>query len=258
MSLTGQSGEGKIVLFDDFCGPEIPIAGNVAVNNAAGGFFKIGDFKVTGDTTNTDCGVVQLEKASGYIRIIGSADTDADGIAVGTDRCFSPLLNGPLVLEARVEMNELTTKNVFIGFCTANADIVLEPFTSVTETLTTTGSVASVGFHFDSTLTVDATAATAVWHMPYLLATDSTQTSTGIAASQVAVAGESDVLRVEIDPNGAARWYINGVLEQSVGAGLAATPATLVAGIVGVWAKSTAVGIDIDYLLVRANRDWTR
>jgi hypothetical protein len=258
MSITGQSGTGQIVLFDDFCGPEIPILGTVAINHASGGFFTIGDFKVTGDVVNNDSGVVQLEKASGYIRIIGSAQTDGDGIAVGTDLCFSPLLNGTLVLEARVEMNELTTKNVFVGFCTANADIVLEPFTSVTETLTTTGSVASVGFHFDSTLTVDATAATAVWHMPYLLATDSTQSSLVIASSQVAVAGESDVLRLEIDPNGAARWYINGKLEQSVGAGLAATPATLVSGMVGVWAKSTAVGIDIDYLLIKANRDWTR
>ena len=256
MSISGQSGVGKIRLFHDFCGPEIPTAGNVAVNATGGGMFKIGDFKVTGDTTNTDCGVVQLEKASGYIRIIGSAQTDADGIAVGTDKCFSPVLNGPLILEARVEMNELTTKNVFIGFTTENADAVVEPITSITETITLV--YPSVGFHFDSTLTVDATAATAVWHMPYLLSTDATQSSLIIASSQVAVAGESDILRLEVDVDGGARWYINGKLEQTVAAGLAATPATLVAGMVGTWAKSTAVGIDIDYLLVDANRDWTR
>jgi hypothetical protein len=256
MSLTGQSGIGKIRLFHDFCGPELPIAGTTAVNATGGGMFKIGDFKITGDVTNTDSGVVALEKANGYIRIIGSANTDADGIAIGTDLCFSPLLNGPLILETRVEMAELTTKNVFIGFCTANADEVVEPITSVTETITKV--VPSVGFHFDSTLTVDASASTAVWHMPYLLAADTTQTSTTVAASQVAVAGESDVLRLEVDSDGAARWYINGKLEQTVGAGLAATPATLVTGMVGVWAKSTAVGIDIDYLLIEANRDWTR
>jgi len=256
MSLTGQSGEGKIVLFDDFCGPELPILGTVAINHASGGYFTIGDFKITGDVVNNDSGVVQLEKESGYIRIIPSAQTDADGIAIGTDLCFSPLLNGTLVLETRVEMAELTTKNVFIGFMAANADLVIEPIRSDATTITKV--VPCVGFQFDSELTVCETAATAVWHMPYILATDSTQTSTTVASSQVAVVTESDVLRIEVDPNGAARWYINGVLEQTVGAGLAATPATKVAGVVSAFGKSAAQGIDIDYLLITANRDWTR
>lgn len=249
MSVSGQSGRGRIVLFDDFCGPEIPVAITVAELAAAG--YCIGPFKVTGDLVNADAGVEALDKASGYLRVQASANTDADGCAIGTNVVFSPALNGTLVLETRLEMAALTTKNVFVGFCTANADQVLEPITSVTATITKV--VPSVGFHLDSTLT-DAT----YWHMPYLLATDTTQTSTSVKSSQIAVVSESDILRVEIDPNGAARWYINGVLEQSVGAGLAATPATLLCGIAGVWAKSTAAAIDLDYLLITANRDWTR
>ncbi len=253
MSISGQSGSGIIRLFDDFCGPEIPIAGDgvyIDVNYAG---IHSGPFKVTGSIHDTDSGVVSLAKSSGYVRIIGSASTDADGIAIGTEVCFSPVLNGPLVLETRVEMVELTTKNVFIGFCTANADEVLEPITSITATITKV--VPSIGFHLDSTLTSPYNT---YWHMPYLLATDTTQTSASVLSSQIAVVTESDILRVEIDPNGAARWYINGVLEQSVGAGLAATTTTLLAGIAGVWAKSAAVGMDLDYLLVTANRDWTR
>jgi len=64
---------------------------------------------------------------------------------------------------------------------------------------------------------------------------------------------------VEVDSNGAARWYINGKLEQSVGAGLAADVDTLLAGGVGCWGTTTtAADADVDYLLIEANRDWTR
>ena len=49
------------------------------------------------------------------------------------------------------------------------------------------------------------------------------------------------------------------MLEQTVAAALAATPATLLAGLVGVFATTTTVtDVDVDYLLIEANRDWTR
>ncbi len=249
--VSGQGSQGIIRLFHDFGGPEIPLAGTDVINSTAGGHFNIGDFKVTGSIHDTDSGMIALSKSGGYARFQASATADADGIAIGTDVVFSPALNGNLVLETRVEMAALTTKNVFIGFCTANADEVAEPITSITETITKV--VPSIGFHLDSTLT-----ASTAWHMPYLLASDTTQDSTTVVSSQVAVAAESDILRIEIFPNGAAEWRINGVLVQAVGAGLGATPATLLAGIAGVWAKSTAAAIDLDYLLITASRDWTR
>jgi len=253
MTISGQGGVGKIRLFHDFCGPEFPIAGTTIINATGGGMFKIGDFKITGDTEQTDSGVVAIEKSSGYARLSASANADADGMAIGTDLCFSPVLNAPMVLETRVEnYSVLTARNIFIGFAGANADEVAEPLTSLTTTITYVTPV--VGFHIDSTINNPT-----YWHMPYLLATTATQTETSVLSSQVAVAGESDVLRVEIDPNGAARWYINGVLEQSVGAGLAATTTTKLCGIVAIFSKGTAVAsLDLDYLLVEANRDWTR
>ncbi|KKN17871.1 hypothetical protein LCGC14_0961500 [marine sediment metagenome] len=253
MSISGESGVGIIRLFDDFCGPEIPVEGDgvyIDVNYAG---IHSGPFKVTGSIHDTDSGVVSLAKSSGYVRLTSSATADGDGVAVGTEVCFSPVLNGTLVLETRVELAALTARNVFAGFCTANADEVLEPLTATTTTITKV--VPSVGFLFDSQLTTNGTR----WFMPYLLAADTTQTSTDVDSSQTAVAGESDILRVEIDNNGAARWYVNGVLEQSVGAGLAATPATLLAGLVGCWSTTSTVGsADVDYLLVTAGRDWTR
>jgi hypothetical protein len=248
MSVSGQSGVGKILLFEDFCGNEIPVANAEAATTPG---HAIGPFSVLGDTVETDTGLVLISKASGYGRISGN-DEDGKGVAVCTEVSLSPVLNGTIVVEARVEMQALTTRNVFIGLAGTIADDVAEPCTATTVTITKV--VPCVGFLFDSQLT-----ASTKWHMPYILASDTTQTSTTVVSSQTAVAAESDILRLEVDNNGAARWYINGVLEQSVGAGLAATTTTLMGALVGCWGTTTtAADVDVDYFLVEANRDWTR
>lgn len=252
MSISGQSGIGRIRLFDDFCGPEIPVLNAVAYGITAGGCsYYLGPFTVRGDLAQTDAGVVSLLKASGYVRI-GGDNQNGKGVFVGTEVVFSPVLNGTLVCECRLAMQSLTNRVVFVGFRAVVADDCLEPMTSTGTTITRICN--AVGFLFDSQLT-DADQ----WHMPYLLANTATQTSTNVGASQAAVATESDILRVEVDNNGAARWYINGKLEQSIGAGLAATTTTLLAGGVGCWGTAVAVAdVDVDYLLIEANRDWTR
>jgi len=252
MSITGRSGVGKIRWFNDFAGAEIPVANAVAYGTTAGGCnYYLGDFKVIGDLAETDTGVVATSKANGYVLISGNNE-DGKGVAIATEVNLSPVLNGTIVVEARLERAALTAGVVFVGLAGTLADDVAEPVTSVTTTITKV--VPCVGFLLDSQLTASTT-----WHMPYILASDTTQTSTDVVASQVAVAGESDVVRLEVDNNGAARWYINGVLEQSVGAGLAATTTTLMGACVGCWGTTTtAATADVDYLLVEANRDWTR
>jgi len=248
MSVSGQSGVGRIRLFDDFAGPEIPV-GNAEAATTPG--HLIGPFKVTGSTHDTDSGVVSLAKASGYAQLLSSATADGDGVFVGTEVSISPELNGTIIVEARLEMAALTARCVFVGLMSANADESKEPITSTGTTITKV--VPCLGFVFDSQLTAT------YWHMPYILAADATQTSTTVVSSQVPVLAESDILRLEVDNDGSARWFINGKLEQSVGAGLAATPATLQAAGVGVWSTTTTVGsVDVDYLLVDFNRDWTR
>jgi len=247
MSLTGMSGCGRIRLFEDFTGEELPVAVAVAAEAAAG--YGIGPYKLAGDTAETDTGFVTVSKANGFIRLSGNNE-DGKGASIGTNVCFSPVLNGPLVLEARLELAALTARNVFVGFATANAADVAEPATALTVTITKV--VPCVGFLLDSQLT-----SATYWHMPYILATDTTQTSTGVIASQAAVAAECDVLRIEVDPNGTARWFINGKLEQTKAS--AATTTTLLAGFVGVFGTTTtAADLDLDYLLIEANRDWTR
>jgi hypothetical protein len=257
MSISGQSGVGKIRLFNDFCGPEIPVTNAVAYGTTAGGcHYSLGDFTVRGHLSETDTGVVDLEKSSGWVRF-GYNDQDTYGVWIGSGLEFSPTLNGPMIVEARIEHRALTTKNVFVGFIGTLADDALEIITNTTTTCTRIGN--AVGFMFDSQITINTVAATCCYHMPYMISTTTSQTATDIASSQIIVAAEADILRVEIDPDGAARWYMNGKLEQSVGAGLAADVDTLLAGGVGCWGTTTTDSdVDMDYLLVEANRDWTR
>jgi len=72
----------------------------------------------------------------------------------------------------------------------------------------------------------------------------------------VSVAGEWDVIRIEVDPNGDARWFIDGVLKQSVAKAVSTT--TDLKFFMGVGAKAATIAtMDVDYILIEANRDWT-
>ena len=247
-----QSGYGRIRLFNDFCGPEIPVANAVAYGTSAGGCnYYLGDFAVKGDLGETDTGVVALGITSGAVRISGNNE-DGKGVALSTDLVFSPALNGTIAVEARVQAQALTTRSIFVGLCGTIADDVAEPLTSTTVTHTLTATNLC-GFVLDSQLT-----AAAVWHAVYnggstTGATASTTTTTGVTA----VAAEWDVLRLEVDNNGTARYYINGVLESTVVGAVSTT--ALQGALVGCWGTTTtAADLDVDYFAVEANRDWTR
>ena len=71
-----------------------------------------------------------------------------------------------------------------------------------------------------------------------------------------AVAGEWQVLRLEIFPNGTASWFIDGVLIKTVtGAVATGTDLSL---ILALEAKGANIELmHVDYLMVEANRDWT-
>ena len=247
-----QSGVGRIRLWNDFCGPEIPVLNAVAYGTSAGGCnYYLGDFSVKGDLGETDTGVVALGITSGAVRISGN-DENGKGVGLCSDLVFSPALNGTLVLEARVQMQALTTRSIFVGFCGTMADDVAEPLTSTGTTHTLTASNLC-GFVMDSQLT-----AAAVWHACYnggttTGQTDSTSTTTGVSA----VAGDWNELRIEIDNNGTARFLIDGVIEATVTNAVSTT--ALQGALVGCFGtESTAADMDVDYILVEANRDWTR
>ena len=250
MSISGQSGMGRIRLVFDAGGPEFPVANAVAYGTSPTHAI-LGDFALKGDLAETDTGAVSISKANGFIRI-GGNNEDGKGAALCSEIIFSPALNGTIVVEARLELQALTTRNVFVGLCGTIADDVAEPLTATGTALTLTATDLC-GFLLDSQLT-DADQ----WHMPYNGGTTTGKTiSTDVDSSQAAVAGECDILRLEVDPNGTARWFINGKLEATVAN---AVSTTALQGVVcGCWGTTTtAADIDLDFLVAEANRDWTR
>lgn len=247
-----ESGPGKVRMWNDFCGPEIPVANAVAYGTSAGGCnYYLGDFAVKGDLGETDTGVVALGIVSGAVRLSGNNE-DGKGAALTSDLVFSPALMGPLVIEARVQMQALTTRSIFIGFCGTIADDVAEPVTSTTVTHTLVATNLC-GFVLDSQLT-----AADAWHCCYNGGSTTGQTvSTSTTSGVSAVAAEWDVLKLEIETNGTARFWINGNLESTVVGAVSTT--ALQGAVVGCWGTTTtAADIDVDYILVEANRDWTR
>ena len=124
-----QGSRGKIELWNDFCGPEIPVANAVAYGTTAGGCnYYLGDYKVTGDLGESDTGVEGLAVVSGAVRV-GGNNENGKGVAIGTEAVFSPSLTAPIIAETRVQRAALTNGNVFFGFCDVNADDVVEPVT---------------------------------------------------------------------------------------------------------------------------------
>jgi len=250
--VTVQSEFGRISLFNDFCGPEIPVANAVAYGVDAGGCaYFLGDIKVTGDLGETDTGVVGLDgTVNGVVRVSGNNE-NGKGVAIGTGIHFSPVLNGTMVAETRVQRAAVTAGVVWFGFCDVNADDIAEPVGATGTTLTLTASDLC-GFVLDSQLT-----ATATWHMAYNGGTTTGATdSTTVVSDVVAVLAEWDILRVEIAPNGTGFWYINGELKQTV---VNAVSTTVVQGayVACFGTTTTAASVDVDYLYVSANRDWT-
>jgi len=242
--------KGRIEIFEDFTGPEWIIA-----ETAASG--AIGAFRIVGQgVADTDAGVLINETLLNGVATMTSpnaSDNDSVGLVTGT--MFDVALMGTIVAECRVQFADLDTKEFFFGFSDLNTDVhsmegVLIHGASTTVTLTASDLV---GFLLSSELTDDED-----WHMVYNGGTTTGETtSTSIDADDDAVALEWQILRLEIAPNGTARWYIDGVLKQTQ-AGAVSTTTNLAMNcmleIKGTGSNETA---DIDYIYISANRDWT-
>lgn len=243
-----QSGKGRIELFED-------CFNGVAVGSTALSA-PLGPFRVFGNGINeVDSGApVVVDALSGAIRLT-TTDEAEHAAALGTPASLSAEKNGVISAEARVQLNNLDTKEVYFGFSDVVGDTAGLEGSNVHGATTTVTLTASdlCGFLLSAELTEDE-----MWHFVHnggatAGVTDSTELESGVDA----VAGEWDVLRIEIDPNGTARWYINGALKKTLEGAVATTVA--LACFVAVEAKGVAVEeCDVDYLLVRANRDWDR
>ncbi|MAH47122.1 hypothetical protein CMI37_14945 [Candidatus Pacearchaeota archaeon] len=240
-----ESGPGQIRLFNDFFGGEALATTLDAVN--------VGDFYVGGEGhEDADAGVATANLLSGAVAIT-SGNTDADTTFIGTGIAFDVALMAPIVLEARVQLPDLDTKEIFFGLTSIlTQDEQLEDIVINASGTTLTIPAELAGFYLSDELTDDED-----WHGIHNggSATAST-TTTSVDLNDDAVAGEWQVLRLEVAPNGTVRWYIDGVLLQTVVGAVSTT--TNFAVCLAAAANTTEFAIvHCDYLLVEANRDWT-
>lgn len=250
--VTVQSDKGKIILWEDFTGKESP----VALTNTTEQF---GDFRLIGDgIADTDSGIVtgESDPCLSGVGVFTTTDEDKHCCGLATPLMFDVAKMAPIILEARVQFDDEDTKGYFMGLSSANGDdLALEDDvvqgTATTLTLTATNFV---GFYWSSELTDDAD-----WHAVYNGGT--TACSTNSANQDLdddLVAGEWQVIKLEVDNNGDARWYIDGVLLKSVSTAVSTT-ADLAAVFMVEDKNNTSAGETAahDYCSVEANRDWT-
>ena len=160
---------------------------------------------------------------------------------------------GMIVLETRVQLPDLDTKEIFFGLTSIlSVDEQLEDIVINASSSTITMPADLVGFYLSDELSDDED-----WHAIYNGGSASASTTTtSVNLSNDAVLGEWQVLRLEVAPNGTARWYIDGVLKTTVTG--AASTSTNMAFCLAAGANTTELVIfDCDYILVEANRDWT-
>ena len=249
-----QSGNGRIRLFNDFYSVATFLA--MTADPASAFAYPFGDFYGGGEgIEDNDAGFAPGSAAplSGSISI-NSADTDADTSFIGTQIGFDLALMGPITLETRVRLPDLDTKELFFGLTSIlSTDEQLEDIVINASATTITMPADLVGFYLSDELTTVA----GDWHAINSGGTaTATTTTTNGQLNNVAVAGEWQVLRLEVMSNGTAEWYIDGVLLQTVEN--AASTSTNVAVCLAAAANDTQMAIiECDYIEVTANRDWT-
>ena len=245
-----QSGIGRIEIFEDFVGEE-----DLVANTTEGRAFGTAGLRVIGaGSGDADSGITSQEAdpcINGVGRFIATATTGGLATALASAKMFDAALMGTLVMEVRVQFDNLLTKSCWMGFCNTNDDDEEIP-ASITTTAITLTATHQIGFCFDGNAT-----SVANWYYTFCGGTTTGDTVSANQDSGVTLTAATwDVLRVEVDLNGTGRWYINGVLKKTL-AGAVSTSTDL-AAFVGIESEGTAVeNMDVDYILVRANRDWT-
>ena len=246
-----QSGYGKIKIFEDFLSGEDIVAATAATRS-----FGDSGLRVIGQgIAETDSGITVGESDGlNGVGILTTTNEDAHSCGVTTGKVFDVGKMAPINIECRVQFPDLDTKAFYFGLTDVNDDTtILEGNNLVAASGTLTLSASDLcGFLIDAEATDDED-----WIMVYNGGTTTGETTIdNIDADNDAVAGEYDILRLEVAINGTARWYINGVLKQTVTG--AVSTSTDLAVLAMVEARSAAIEYAwIDYIAIEANRDWT-
>jgi len=247
-----QSGDSRLVINEDFLGgTEVAVASTTAPPINWPPFLTF----VGQGIADTDSGAIILD-SDGMNGVVQLTTTNEDVHCAGfqTPVMFDVALNGTIVMEVRCRQAALNTGEVFIGFSDVATDLaIIEGAICHGDTVTVTLTASDiVGFLMASDLTDNSD-----WHGVYNGGTTTGETtSTDVDFDAGATAGEYQVLRLELFPNGTVEWWVDGVLEQTV-TGAVSTSVDLCMNVL-VESKTTAVKtLDVDYIRVWANRDWT-
>ena len=246
-----QASKGRIEIFEDFIGGE-----DIVANTAASRTFGTAGLRVIGQgIAENDSGIVVLESdgLNGVGRLT-TTNEDAHSIGLTTATMFDVAKMGTIVLEARVQFENLDTKEFYFGLTDVNDDTtIIEGGTMVGNGTTMTLTASDLcGFYLSAELTDDED-----WHAVFNGGTTTGETdSTELDLDDDAVAGEFDVLRIEVGNNGTARWFVNGVLKKTQ-AGAVSTSTDLAVLLMVATYGAAIETVDVDYISITANRDWT-
>ena len=242
---------GRIEIFEDFLAGEDIVAATAATRSFGGSGLRV----LGQGIAETDSGITVLESDGlNGVGVFTTTNEDAHSCGVATGTVFDVAKMAPIVAECRVQFADLDTKAFYFGFTDVNTDTtILEGNQLVAASGTLTLSASDLcGFLLDAEATDDED-----WIMAYNGGTTTGETTiANIDANDDAVAGEFQILRLEIAPNGTARWYIDGVLKQTKTGAVSTTTDLALLAMIEARAASNEY-VYLDYIYVSANRDWT-
>ena len=242
---------GRIEIFEDFLAGEDIVAATAATRSFGGSGLRV----LGQGIAETDSGITVLESDGlNGVGVFTTTNEDAHSCGVATGTVFDVAKMAPIVAECRVQFADLDTKAFYFGFTDVNTDTtILEGNQLVAASGTLTLSASDLcGFLLDAEATDDED-----WIMAYNGGTTTGETTiANIDANDDAVAGEFQILRLEIAPNGTARWYVDGVLKQTKTGAVSTTTDLALLAMIEARAASNEY-VYLDYIYVSANRDWT-
>ena len=246
-----QSGYGKIKIFEDFLSGEDIVAATAATRS-----FGDSGLRVIGQgIAEADSGITVGESDGlNGVGILTTTNEDAHSCGVTTGKVFDVGKMAPINIECRVQFPDLDTKAFYFGLTDVNDDTtILEGNNLVASGTSLTLSASDLcGFLIDAEATDDED-----WIMVYNGGTTSGETTiANIDADNDAVAGEWDILRLEVSINGTARWFVNGVLKQTVTGAVSTSTDLAVMAMIETRAASNEYAW-VDFIAIEANRDWT-
>lgn len=163
-----------------------------------------------------------------------------DGVQLVTSLGLTPI-GGRIACEARLKMaSSVATGSMGFGFTDT---VALEEPTSISTTTLTTNATDGVHFVYDTAQTTDRWYAVGVKND-----VDAVDGTTGLTDT-APVADTYQTLRIELDADGVAYFYIDGVLKKRVADACTVSASVLLTPILWVNATTTAsIVVDVDYL----------